>query len=304
MQSVWRSLIDAERKFVDRMVRLKRMFYDNIVRQWPLLQSHLEAILVGEQLAILHQQCLLQAMDQELAGSSNALCNPYIFEVLVERSQQLHREYCRKMPHASSSLQTTQNMDSKFTPFVNTLGLSIAYFGKSWQDYLELPNLQLQTYVDSLQGLLTIAESLNNLTASQEVMRLRRALQAVAWLRTSTSALVEEAQTREDVQNLQRRIRTDVVTFSQLCLHESVRRIVQQGGMAMKFKSQGPWIPVHAVLLDHYFLWGKVKKSKGDEILVTDAPFAVADMEASLPADAHQFQKATMLDQIARGSVV
>jgi hypothetical protein len=58
------------------------------------------------------------------------------------------------------------------------------------------------------------------------------------------------------------------------------------------------------MLLDNYFFWGRVKKSKGDEVLVTDPPIAIADMGFFLPVDAHQFQKATMLDQIARGSVV
>jgi hypothetical protein len=304
MNSIWRSLVDAERKFVDRMVKLKRMFYDSIIRQWPIIEKHLDAILVGEQLATLHQQCLLHTMDQELAGNGSALCNPYMFEVWVGKTQQLYREYCRKMPHASSSLRTTQILDPKFTPFVNTLGLSIAYFGKSWQDYLELPNLQLQTYVDTIQSLINIAETLRDPAASSEVMRLRRALQAVTWLKTSTSALLDESQAREDIQNLEKRIRTDAGTLSQLRLHEPVRRVVHQGGMAMKFKSQGPWIPVHAMLLDHYFLWGKTKKSKGDEILVTDAPIAVADMQLSLPTDVHQFQKTTMLDQIARGSVM
>jgi hypothetical protein len=280
------------------------MFYDNIIRQWPIIEKHLNAILVGEQLATLHQQCLLYTMDQELAGNGSALCNPYIFEVWVDKSQRLYREYCRKMPHASSSLRTTQNMDPKFSPYVNTLGLSISYFGKSWQDYLELPIIQLQTYVDSLESLINIAETLRDPAASSEVMRLRRALQAVTWLKTLTLALLEEAQGREDVQNLEKRIRTDTSTLSQLYLHDPSRRVVHQGGMAMKFKGQGPWIPVHAMLLDNYFLWGRVKKSKGDEVLVTDPPIAIADMGFSLPVDAHQFQKATMLDQIARGSVV
>jgi hypothetical protein len=303
MYAIWMALIDAERKFVDRMIKLKRMFHDHIIRQWPVLEKHLGAILVGEKLANLHQLHLLEAMEVQLAGNSYAPCDPYLFEAWTERTQQLFREYCRKMPHTYSSLRTTQNMDPKFTPFVNTLGLSIAYFGQSWEDYLRLPNVQLQSYVDNLQSLVKIAERLGP-AATQQTMRLRRALQAVTWLRTSTSAQLEEAQGREDVQNLNKRIRTDASTLSQLRLHESIRRVRHQGGMAMKFKGQGPWIPVHAMLLDNYFLWGKAKKSKGDEITIVDAPTSVVNMELTLPSDAHQFQKATMLDQIARGVVV
>jgi hypothetical protein len=303
MHTLWWSLMDAESKFVDRMIKLKRMFYDNIIRQWPVLEKHLGAIVVGEQLAKLHQLSLVEAMEVQLAGHSHALCDPYMFEAWTEKSQQLLREYCRKMPHAASSLRTTQNMDPKFTPFINTLGFSIAYSGMSWEDYLKLPNVQLQSYVDHLQSLVNIAEGLG-LTATHEAMRLRRALQAVTWLRTSTSAQLEEAQGREDIQNLEKRIRTDVGTLSQLRLNESIRRVKYQGGMAMKFKSLGPWVPVHAMLLDNYLFWGKAKKSKGDEVTILDAPILVANMECSLPSDGHQFQKATMLDQIARGQIV
>jgi hypothetical protein len=303
MHNIWRSLMDAEGKFVERMYKLKRMFYDNIIRQWPVLEKHLGAILVGEQLAKLHQQHLLEFMEVQLADNGNALCDPHIFEAWTEKTQQLLREYCRKMPHASSSLRTTQNMDPKFTPFVNTLGLSIAYFGMGWEDYLKLPHVQLQSYVDNLHGLVSIAERLGP-TASQEATRLRRALQAVSWLRTLTSAQLEEAQGREDIQNLEKRVRTDAGTLAQLRLQESNRRVKYQGGMVMKFKSQGPWIPVHAMLLDNTFLWGKVKRSKGDEVTIVNAPISVANMEVALPSDAHQFQKATMLDQIPRGQIV
>jgi hypothetical protein len=303
MINIWRSLMDAERKFVDRMIKLRRTFYDNIIRQWPILEKHLGAILVGQQLAKLHQQHLLESMEFQLADNSKAACDPHIFEAWTEKTQQLLREYCRKMPHASSSLRTTQNMDPKFTPFVNTLGLSIAHFGMGWEDYLKLPNVQLQSYVDNLQSLVNIAESLGP-AAAQETMRLRRALQAVTWLRTSTSAQLEEAQGREDVQDLEKRMRTDAGTLSQLRLHESIRRVKYQGGMAIKFKGQGSWVPVHAMLLDNFFFWGKAKKNKGDEVMILDAPMSIANIELALPTDAHQSQKATMLDQIPRGQVV
>ncbi|RMZ73207.1 ankyrin repeat [Pyrenophora seminiperda CCB06] len=302
MRNVWLSLVEAERKFVDRMVKLKRMFYDNVIRQWPIIQKHLDAVLIGEQIATLHQQYLLQTMDGELAGNTSTLCNPYVFETWISKTQQLYREYFRMMPHAASSLRTTQITDQKFTPFVNTLGLSIAYFGKSWEDYLKLPSVQLQSYVDALQKLVNIAQKLNEQAAALEASRLNRALQLVTSLERSASALLEEAQSREDVQDIEKRIRTDVNTLYQLRLGDPMRRVRHQGSIAMKLKSQGPWFPIHAVLFDHYFVWGNVKKSKGDELLVLNAPTAVENLGVTLPADLHQVQKTTMLDHIPRGS--
>jgi len=304
MHNVWLSLVEAERNFVGHMVRLKRVFYDNIIKQWPVLQKHLDAILVGEQIATLNQHYLLQAMDGELAGNSNTLCNPQIFETWISKSQQLYREYCRMMPHASSSLRTTQTVDQRFTPFVNTLGLSIAYSTMSWGDYLKLPSVHLNTYIGALQKLMDAARKLHDPAAGSEIKRLSRALQAVTFLQASTSALLEEAQGREDVQSIEKRIRTDFDTLCQLRLNDSARRVQYQGGVAMKFRSQGPWISVHAVLLDNYFFWGTAKKSKGDEVLVLNTPIAVETLEATLPSNPHQVHKATILDQIPRGSAL
>ena len=304
MHNLWKSHVEAERKIVERMLKLKRMFYENVVKQWPVLEEHLDAILVGEQIANCHQQHLLQMLDQELSGNSAAVCNPCVFEHWIGKSQQLHQAYAWKMPHAVSFLREAQTKDSKFSPFVNTLGLSITYFGKSWEDYLKLPSLQLQSYVDSLEKLIAVAETLNGPEAGQQVERLRRAFQVVSSSIVSIFAVLEESQGREDVQNISQRFCMDTDALSMLRLDEPVRRVKHQGGMAFKHKGQGPWIPVHAVLLDNYFLWGKAKKKNGDEILVTDRPVPLVDADFSLPTAAKQSQKAGMLDQIKRGTVV
>lgn len=273
MHHIWVSLLDAERKYIDRMMKLRRMFYDNIVRHWPLLGKHLEAILIGEQLAKLNTQYLLHAMEKQITQDGMTTCDSSIFESWTKNTHRLVGEFCQRLPHAVSSIRTTQAMDPKFAPFVNTLGLSIAYFGMTWEDYMRLPSVQLQTYVDSLQSLLNVADGLHKPGVSQEAARLRRALNAVIWLRTKTAAQLEEAQGREDVKNLEKRIIMDFGMLSQLQLPDPARRVLYQGGMAVKWKSQGPWTPIQVILLNNYLLWGKTrstKKIKGDTLVVTD----------------------------------
>ncbi|CAO2649516.1 Nn.00g069010.m01.CDS01 [Neocucurbitaria sp. VM-36] len=308
MREIWNSLLEAENKFVERMTKFRKMFYNNIILQWPILEKHLEAILVGEQLATLNKDFLLRAMTQQMSNNRDALCDPSMFEAWTNKSHKVYREYCQQMPHAMSSLRTTQSMDPNFTPFVSTLGLGIAYFGRDWPDYLTLPNVQLQSYVDNISSLVSIAESLRGSTASYERARLKRALQAVTWLRTLTSTLLDEARHREDIQNLEKRIHTlDANLLTGLRLLEPTRRVKLQGHAAMKLKSQGPWQSFHVVLLDNYLFWGKtkpLKKNKGDKILILDAPISISDLEVQLPCGEHQFQKATMFDEIPRGSVV
>ncbi|KAF2026671.1 hypothetical protein EK21DRAFT_73727 [Setomelanomma holmii] len=308
MHEIWKSLVNAEQKFVERLLKFRKMFYDNVLQQWPLLEQHLEAILVGEQLASLNREILLRPFEQHLTNNEGVVCDSLVFEAYANKAHKPYREYCQRMPHTRSSLRTTQSMDQKFGPFVNTVGLSIAWFGKSWEDYLKLPLSQLDIYAEHLQLLKQIANALPGPAASRELVSLRRATEAIEWLRTMASTIIEDAQSREDIQNLEKRIHTlDADIFSQLRLLDSMRRVRHQGSMAIKLKGQGPWHAVHVMLLDNYLLWGKVKpqkKGKGDRVVVLDSPIAIPDLEIQTSCDEHQFQKATMFDEIPRGSVI
>jgi hypothetical protein len=167
MHAIWSLLIDAEQKFVERLSKFRKMFYNNVLRQWPLLEKHLEAILVGEQISDLNKEFLLHSMEQQVAGAEDAICDSLMFEEWTNKVHRLYREFCQRMPHAVASLRTTSIMDSKFGPFVNTVGLSIAWFGMSWEDYMKLPITQLELYISKLQDLTDIAKSLDEPAALQ-----------------------------------------------------------------------------------------------------------------------------------------
>jgi hypothetical protein len=327
MHRVWLLLVEAERNFFDRMGRLRKMFYDNIIRQWPALEPHLGIVLICEQLAAINKKLLWLPMEQQLLDSDQSTGNAAIFNTWTTNVQRLFREYCQALPHAIGAVRATQNSDGKFAPFVNTLGLSIAYFGKDWEDYMRLPLAELDFCIESIRNLLRIAASLKTPDADKETQRLARALDALAWLQTTSAALLDEAQSREDTQDLERRISTlDTDILSQLNLLAPTRRVTFKGAMTMKLKSKGPWHPVHVVLLDNYLFWGKLrsqKKSSGvDKILVLEEvslppnlscmhmyvltntqPIPVDELEASLPPGQQQFQKATLFDEVPRNSV-
>lgn len=308
MRSIWLSLIEAEKKFIERMTKFRKMFYDNVLRSWPLLEDHLQAIVVCVQLAAVNEEQLLQVMQSQISVAEESICDPSIFEQYTNTALKTYREYFQRMPHAMSSLQTIQTMDSKFCPFVNTLGLSILWFGKGWEDYLRSPCAQLELYISTIQSLLCVAKELDTPVGSREVAGLERAAEAVQWLKATSDGILEEAQKREDVQNLEKRIHTmDATVFSQLRMLDSNRRIKHQGAMAIKLKSQGPWLAVHVMLLDNYLLWGKIKtqkKFKGDKIMVLDAPISIGALKITTPCEKHLFQKATMLDELPRGTIL
>jgi hypothetical protein len=308
MHAIWLSLVDAEQKFVERMTKLRKMFYDNVVRQWPLLEEHLGAIPLGEDLAIMNKDALLQAMEQQVSKSDGAICDSSLFEQWTHNAHKSYQEYCQKMPHAAASLRKLQSLDPKFGPFVNTVGLSLVWFGMGWEDYLKLPVTQLELYSGKLQSLLKLANASNDSIAVQESARLERAVVAVQWMRTLASTALEDAEGKEEILDLEKRIYTpDSHIFSQLRLLDSNRRVRFQGSMALKLKSQGSWQAVHVMLLDNYLIWGKVKpekKSKEDRIVLLDSPIAVSDLDVATPNENAQSQKATMFDEIQRGSVL
>lgn len=308
MHNIWMALLNSERMFFDRMTKLRTMFYDHIIQTWPLLEKHLEAVLTGEQLAHLSKEILLRTMEQQIQDKENSVCNPAVFEQWTNKSQKLYREYCQRMPHATSSLRTTQNIDSTFTPFVNTLDLSKEYFNTSMEEHFRLPIVQLQLYIDSLSNLKRITTSLDTPAAHEEAQQLQAAIDAVSWLQTLTYKLLEDSQNREDVQNVEKRLHTlNATHLTQLQLLEPDRRVLFQGAMAIKLKGHGSWAPVHVVLLDNYLLWGKAKlqkKGKGDKILVLEPPIAIKDLDATLQKDGNQFQKTTMFDKVAQGLVL
>ncbi|KAF2474436.1 uncharacterized protein BDR25DRAFT_121958 [Lindgomyces ingoldianus] len=318
IHNIWVSLVEEEQKFIDRITKFRRIFYDPVIAKWPILEKHLEVIIIGEQLVPLQRQYLLETLEGQISQTSFATCNPAVFEAWVSKVHKVYREYAQRLPHAESAVRVTSNADPKFSPFIGTLGLSIIWFGKGWEDYLELPISQLNVYVEKLERLLELTPTASSPLVKKDELRLKRALEIVQRLRSSCQRLMEESKKHEELQSLYRRIHTLNANFlSQLSLSDTGRRILIQGGLAIKLRGEGSWQPVHAVLLDNYLFWGKVKppKSKslsyrenrhatGGSIWVLEAPIPIASLEINLPGKENQFQRATIMDDIPRGSVL
>ncbi|KAF2659036.1 hypothetical protein K491DRAFT_651951 [Lophiostoma macrostomum CBS 122681] len=312
LKNVWMSLLTEEEKLVERMTKFRKIFYTSVVAEWPSLAQHLEAVTIFDKIAPLHEQYMLKPLRSHLSRGDCTLCAETIFETWATKTHALYRDYAKRIPHAESSLRLTQNMDQKFTPFVHTLGLSIVWFGKSWQDYLKLPILQLDLYVRTLEKLLAVVRSNTDGMVDTHEVSLQRTLDTVQIFRQGCLDLLEEARRREDISGLCRRIKTlDSETLAQLNLSDSDRRIIFQGGLSIKVTGQGPWQSIHAVLLDNYLLWGKVKapktsiwkpqERKGDSIWILENPIAISELQVTLPEKQEQFQRATYRDEIAKG---
>jgi hypothetical protein len=185
MNNIWKSLLSEERNFVERMTKFRTTFYDNITKEWPVLENHLELIPVGEQIAGFHRQYILMTLEGQLAQGTFATCDPSLFETWSSKTNKIYREYCQRLPHAKSAILMTQNMDSKFLPYVETLGFGAALLGKSCEDYLTLPITQLDLYIETLRSLHKICLASTSASAKRNGPRYLRVLEAVRCLKKS-----------------------------------------------------------------------------------------------------------------------
>jgi hypothetical protein len=260
MNNIWKSLLSEERNFVDRMTKFRTTFYDNITKEWPVLENHLELIPVGEQIAGFHRQYILMTLEGQLAQGDFATCDPSLFETWSSKTNKIYREYCQRLPHAKSAILMTQNMDSKFLPYIETLGFGAALPGKSCEDYLTLPITQLDLYIETLRSLHKICLTSTSASAKRNGPRYLRVLEAVRCLKKSCLQIIKDSQDWEQIQNLHRRIHTlNADYLAQLNLLQPGRRILSQGMLARKKEGQGAWQAVHVVLLDNYLFWGMLK---------------------------------------------
>lgn len=302
---VWASILSNEEKYIERMHKFSTTFYDGIFNSWPRLEKHLEAITLGKKLVSLHQQYILDVVKEQITQNPTAVCDPRLFITWARKSYRVLKEYSQRYPHALYALRLTQSRDKKFSPYVETLGLSSTNFGKSWEDYLVLPIMQLDAYVTKVESLIQLFPSNSDPSSIKEESRLKATLDMLQKLRGQCSDLVDRSTKHEEVQSLFRRIHTaDTALVDVLDLSAPDRQILHQGSLAMKLKGNGSWRIIQVVLLDNYLFWGKIKPSntwknqelRGDIISLVEpvSPKSAALLSVTLANERSPFQSRTL----------
>ncbi|KAF2730349.1 hypothetical protein EJ04DRAFT_567850 [Polyplosphaeria fusca] len=316
MHDTWRTLINEEKTFIGRITSFRKTFYGPVTQKWPVLQKHLETITLANSLEPIHRQFLLGPMKEQVSQTSFSTCDPAIFETWVVKVHKIYQEYAQRLPHAENAIRTTQAMDSAFAPFVRALGLGVLWSGKSWEDFLTLPLLQLNVYCEKLEKLMALAAKLGTASANNDERLLKRSLEVIQRLKLRCQTLVERSEKHEQVQNLYHRIHTLNAEFlSQLNLATPSRSVLFQGDLAIKIGGKGLWRRVQAILLDNYFFWGHVKppkswshpaskKAKIGDLWLLESPIPVSNIQMTIPDTDAQSSKSTVLDELPRGTVL
>ncbi|KAL1608276.1 hypothetical protein SLS60_003215, partial [Paraconiothyrium brasiliense] len=257
---IWASILLDEEKYIERLGKFTNIFYGLVVKEWPVLEKHIEAIVLARQLMPLHQEYIIDVVKEKFAQNAYAICDPRIFMTWASKTYRVLKEYSRRYPHALYALQLTRTRDKKFGPCIESLGLSLTYFGKSWEDYLVLPIVQLDTYITKLQSLARWLDASILPDPIKEQSRIKATLETLQRLKGQCFDLIEKSMSQEEMQSLHRRIYTvDTSLLDPLELSAPARRIIVQGTLAFKHNNRGPWQSMQVILLDNYVLWGKVK---------------------------------------------
>jgi hypothetical protein len=260
---IWASIILDEEKYIERMNKFTNIFYGVVAKEWPILEKHMEAIVLARQLVPLHQKYILDVVNEQITQNASSVCDPRLFTTWANKTYKVLKEYSRRYPHALYALRLTRTRDRKFGPSIETIGLNLTYPGKSWEDYLALPIAQLDAYITRLQSIGQWLDGSSTHVPSKEQSRVEATLGTLQRLKVQCSELTDKSIAQEEIQSLHRRVHTvDTSLVNILELTAPIRRIVYQGSLALKLKSRGPWQSMHVVLLDNYIFWGKFKSTK------------------------------------------
>ncbi|KAJ4353881.1 uncharacterized protein N0V89_005611 [Didymosphaeria variabile] len=307
---IWASILLDEEKYIERLGKFTNIFYGLVVKEWPVLEKHMEAIVLARQLMPLHQEHILDVVKERSAQNAYSICDPRVFITWASKTYRVLKEYSRRYPHALYALRLTRTRDKKFAPCVESLGLSLTYFGKNWEDYLVLPIVQLDTYITRLQSIARWLDESTTPVPIKEQSRIKATLETLQRLQAQCSDLTEKSMSQEEMQSLHRRIHTvDTSLLDPLELSAPARRIIYQGVLAFKHNNRGPWQSMQVILLDNYVLWGKVKSAKdpkhkgmkADSVRVIEKPVPVTHIAIRLPVGSAQIRKTSYLDEFPRG---
>lgn len=256
---IWNSIVVEEETYIARLTNFRTNFHDAIISQWPALNNHLEAIVLMEKLVALHQEYICDVLNGK-TFSRSSIGDPRIFITWASKTYKVLKEYSQRYPHALYALRLTQSRDKKFSPYVGALGLSLTYFGKTWEDYLALPITQLDSYIAKLQSLENHVQERSESFPAKEQTRLKDALSLLQRLKEQCSSLQIQSINREELQNLHRILHSaDTKLYDRLEILATDRRILHQAPLAIKIDGHGSWKSVQTVLLDNYLFWGKTK---------------------------------------------
>lgn len=309
--NIWRKMIQSEIRYSQNLDSFRTVFRDPIIADWPILAKHLEALDMVDDIIELHKDLLLRPMQSQIDSKAFASCSPEIFKDWFGKAQSTYRTYHQRYPHAESAIRLTFSMDPKFRAFLDALSLSMHWLKSTWDTFLKVPMSHLEHYITMLDRLAAIEGEGSFSTTEHEYLVC--ASDNVKSLRSTCEALVEKSTHQEEVQTLYRRIQTlDSSFLERLQLARENRKIIHQGKLAVRVKGKGSWHPVHCVLLDNYLFWGKVKISKpttgapggAGKFWVLEAPLPIAELSVQLPDKDNQFMKATLIDEVPRGSTL
>lgn len=176
---IWESVLLDEEVYIEQMNKFTNIFYGVVIKEWPFLEKHMEAIVVARQLAPLHQRYIVNTVKEQTAQNAFVVCDPRLFTNWASETHRVLKEYSRRYPQALYALRLTRSRDKRFDPCIETIGLGLTAVGQSWEDHLALPIAQLKTYIIKLQAIGEWLEDSSMPVPTKEQSRVKAILETL-----------------------------------------------------------------------------------------------------------------------------
>ncbi|KAF1998944.1 hypothetical protein P154DRAFT_494696 [Amniculicola lignicola CBS 123094] len=315
MSSIWTSLLEEELVFMDRMGSFNAQFYEPIVKQSPNLANRLDIKGIIDQLVEKHRQYVLGPLVEMTSGTLTSTPYAALLESWVYQTQQVYHEYCRQLLRTESVIRMIQATNPQFLFMQDALNVNDSWSGQNWEERMRLPICQLSVYTSKLRAALEMTSSSGYGNTASQYADISRSLHVVRTLRSQCCKVIDDEQNRDQVLGLQRRLQVrDMEVLNSLDLMNPGRHLIAQGRVALKVNGHGPWLSVHAMLLDNYFLWAKDhsssmsklmnSKSSDGQLWVTDIPISRGYLQITIPEQQGLYATAGSFEDIPKGTLL
>ncbi|GME48290.1 Ankyrin repeat protein [Neofusicoccum parvum] len=310
--SIQQQLTMSETSYINKLNILRTFIEEPVSRRWPEAWSQFEALKQTETIRQCSTTHLLEPLKKSPASSQSLL---KAFTRWSKQAGPIYHTYFQQYPRTASAIRACSETDPTFGKFISTFSST-----HSLDDLLRQPLRRLDHYHQTWARILQ-ASSPGPAPGIQDFS------DRLSELKAACDADLAGAQHAASLKELHRHISAVAPAHGETLdfLGRGRRLVRQDARLACRANAKGPWRPVRAVLLDNYLFFGRWDKAAargggdaqaGREMwyskkikgagekagVYLEKPIPVRDIQCSISGAPRKPSKASVLDDLPRGS--
>ncbi|KAH7050132.1 hypothetical protein B0J12DRAFT_600185 [Macrophomina phaseolina] len=298
LDTLVQQLCMSENSYLNKLNILRTFIEEPIRRRWPDYWTHFTAL---HQLDTIRSSSTTHLLDGlKFPARTTPTHLLHSFGAWQASASPAYTTYFQQHPHTASAMRARCETDAAFAKFVDTFSST-----HSLDDLLRQPLRRFAFYHQ------TWARVVASAPTTPGIQRFADELDA---LKVQSDDALRANLHGADLQELQRRIGALQPAYAHaLELGAERRQLVRHEAVACRANGKGPWKPVRAVLLDNYLFFGRWERGarmaakggsegQGGGGGCVYQPVPVKDIQCSISGAPWKPSKASVLDEVPRGS--